>query len=227
MTTLDILFQNEHFVVVRKPAGWLSVPSRDKEDPRPCVGLELQKQLACHLLPCHRLDFEVSGLLMFAKASDAHRSANQWFEHHSITKFYAALTQGEIDIAGKFKVKQLVKSNLVRGKKRTFSAPHGQPAETYIQFIETRTINNIPVFFWHLEPLTGRSHQLRFEMSRLQSPILGDQLYGSNYFVGEHTIALQAVGIDFRNASNHAHYGLPDIIKIPFIFPEKITQVSS
>jgi tRNA pseudouridine32 synthase/23S rRNA pseudouridine746 synthase len=224
---LTIHFQNEHFVVVQKPAGWLSVPSRDKNDPRPCVGLVLQKHLKIELFPCHRLDFEVSGLLLFAKSAKAHRAANQWFEKHQIIKIYNALSEGVSAAAEKFKTKQLIKSTLVRGKKRTFAAPHGQPAETYVHLIDQRKLNHFPVLFWQLEPLTGRSHQLRYELSHLQFPILGDQLYGSHFSVGENKISLQAVELNFEKALGYIDFALPPKISIPFDNPEIITKVST
>ena len=61
-------------VVVDKPAGWLSVPSHaGTADPRPVVGTRLQTQLGGRLWPVHRLDEDVSGLLLFARSAAAHR----------------------------------------------------------------------------------------------------------------------------------------------------------
>ncbi len=90
---LKIIFQNQHFVAVDKPAGWLSVPSRwGTDEERPCVGLLLQEQLRSKIYPVHRLDEPVSGLLLFALNAAAHRAANAWFADHHIQKTYEAMT---------------------------------------------------------------------------------------------------------------------------------------
>lgn len=109
-----IVFQNSFFVAVDKSAGTLSVPSRlgEKEE-RPCVGTMLQKELGRQIYPCHRLDFEVSGLLLFALEKDAHRIASRWFEQGEIQKKYEAWTTGEEPTFSK----EVWHSKLLRGKK--------------------------------------------------------------------------------------------------------------
>ena len=80
VSKLEIVFQNQHFCCVNKPAAWLSVYSRmGAMDPRPVVGKALEAQLACRVWPCHRLDEDVSGLLLFALNEKAHKAANHWF----------------------------------------------------------------------------------------------------------------------------------------------------
>jgi len=77
------VFENEHFIAVDKPPLWLSTPSRmGKEDARPCLGLLLQEQTGHRLFPIHRLDFEVSGLIFFAKTGLAQSVASGAFEKH-------------------------------------------------------------------------------------------------------------------------------------------------
>ena len=63
---LKIVFENPRFLVVDKPSGWLSVPGRQGEaDPRPCLSRELRAR--GQVFPVHRLDEEVSGLILFAR----------------------------------------------------------------------------------------------------------------------------------------------------------------
>ena len=86
------LFENENWLVVDKPAGWLTVPGRNAEE-TPVLGHVLEKTKGMVLWPCHRLDREVSGLVLFAKKPEAHRLANGWFENHKIQKIYEAWTR--------------------------------------------------------------------------------------------------------------------------------------
>lgn len=187
---ITILFENTDCVAVDKPAGWLAVPGRTADDQRPVLGHELEKQLGTRLLPIHRLDAEVSGIIIYAKTKDFHRDANMAFEKHSIQKNYQALTNLGPFAAGDART---WKSLLVRGKKRTFEAAHGKPAHTEALVLE-RTPTHLK---WQLHPITGRSHQLRFELAKHGCPIVGDTLYGSTESWAAGGIALRSIKIIF------------------------------
>ena len=84
------IFENDDFVVVHKAGGVLTVPSHQaRADPRPILGIQLQEQLGMQIFPVHRLDYEVTGLVIFAKTRDAHQQANQWFEQQRVKKIIA------------------------------------------------------------------------------------------------------------------------------------------
>ncbi|MBI3543616.1 MAG: RNA pseudouridine synthase, partial [Deltaproteobacteria bacterium] len=167
---IKVIFENENFVVVDKPAGWLSVPGRSAgADPRPCLSHELRARWA-GALPVHRLDGEVSGVILFALGADAHRAGNAWFEGRLVKKRYLALTEGAPPPDPR--EAKLWECRLARGKKRAFEAPHGKPAVTRALWLRQR--NELDAQEWLLEPLTGRSHQLRYEPFRHGHPILGD-----------------------------------------------------
>lgn len=224
---IEIVFQNPHFVVCDKPSGVLSTPSRfEEEDPRLCLGTALQQQLQLQIYPVHRLDFEVSGLVMYAKTADAHRKANGWFESKQVHKTYRALTTGQdfshipTNVPNDRKVIDLVpaasfewKSRILRGKRRAFESPQGKPSLTLATYLGT---NAQGYQQWDLHPVTGRSHQLRFDLSRHGFPIIGDKLYGSKLaWINENAIALRSYEIDFSKASGAAALELPQKIVIP------------
>lgn len=215
--SLDIVFENSHFVIVDKPAGMLSVPSRQgAKDPRPVVGLLLQKQLKAKIFPCHRLDLEVAGLLLFAKSAEAHKAANRWFEKHEVQKTYHALAEGDAARAENFRQTTEWQCRLVRGKKRAFEAEYGDPAQTLVTYLGLREDK----LFFQLSPLTGRSHQLRYEMYRHQFPICGDTLYGAkkpfDKLQSQAGIALKATVLDFSKSQKRESFGLPEKIEITF-----------
>jgi len=187
---IPIHFENENLVVAIKPSGTLSVPSRlgDKEE-RPVLGKILETQLSCRLFPVHRLDFEVSGLILFAKTQKAHQILNQAFEQKKIKKMYQALTTG---IAPELGAKFEWKAKILRGKKRAYESPVGKLSLTLAEYLGKKD----EYLSWKLQPVTGRSHQLRFDLARHGFPIVGDTLYGSTVKLDEHKIELRAISIE-------------------------------
>ena len=170
---MKILFENTDVLIVDKPALWLSVPGRDPKDERPILGRKLEEQLGVQIFPIHRLDAEVSGLILYGKTPQFHREANVLFENKLIKKTYQALTQ-----KGAFpppEGERLWESKILRGKKRTYEATFGKLAITKANFVR----DHKGIWEWRLNPVTGRPHQLRFELTKLGCPILGDVLYGA------------------------------------------------
>ncbi len=203
--SLDLVFQNDDLIVADKPHGWLTTPSRDPKDPRPCLGRDLQKSVGQQIYPVHRLDFEVSGLVLFAKTAIAHREAQSWFEHGLVKKVYEAYSQ-----AGSGHHEDWVewRSKLAKGKRRAFEAPHGKDSHTRARVVEAS-----PKYWkWELSPVTGRPHQLRFEMFRHGFPILGDALYGGAPIEPSDKILLRATQLDF--AGIEVRFGLPEVLII-------------
>lgn len=223
---INIVFQNEHFVVCNKPNGVLSTPSRfESEDTRACLGKLLQKSLEVQIYPVHRLDFEVSGLVMYAKSMESHRVANTWFEDRTVTKSYCALTTGQdfshipdnvqnAKHAIELEVGHMYtwKAKVLRGKRRAYESPQGKLSVTEAKYLGR---NAVGFHLWDLHPVTGRSHQLRFDLSRQGFPIIGDTLYGSKEkWIAENAIALHSYEIDFTAAKNRDKFSLPQKITI-------------
>jgi tRNA pseudouridine32 synthase/23S rRNA pseudouridine746 synthase len=206
---VKVIFKNENWVLVDKPPEWLTVPGRTGDaDPRPCLGKLLEKEVGRRLYPVHRLDFEVSGLVLFALTADAHRRANGWFERHIVRKIYHAYSRGPVEDG--FRQRQTWNSRLVRGKKRSFEAPHGLPSITEAVCLEPESAERA---LWELQPRTGRSHQLRVEMARHGYPIIGDTLYGGVKW-DKPGIALRAVKLDFSLIQADQRLGLAEFTQI-------------
>ena len=208
------IFDNEHFIIVDKKANVLSVPSRlGKSDPRPCLGHILEENLKTNIFPVHRLDFEVQGLIIYAKTPEAQKAGNLWFEQKTISKIYSALTtsleSGPTEfVIGEF---QTWKCQLLRGKKRAYESTHGKNSITHARLLK---VDEKGIFHWELEPVTGRSHQLRYELFRHHHPIIGDSLYSSPSSFNEEGIALRAFKIDFSKTPNSKNFFLPEKIEI-------------
>ncbi len=222
---IQIIFENQHFVVCDKPSGVLSTPSRfECTDSRGCLGTELQSTLGVQIYPVHRLDFEVSGLVMYAKSAEAHRIANAWFENKQVQKTYRALTtvqdfshipsnvenpRTKIDLTKQTSFEW--KAKILRGKRRAYESPQGKSSLTIANFLGS---NEQGYLQWDLQPVTGRSHQLRFDLSRHGFPIVGDELYGSKVEFGSCSIALRSYRIDFKNTPKAKTLGLPETFEV-------------
>ena len=210
----EVVFENTDLIAVDKPHGWLTTPAREATDPRPCLGREVQTALGRQIFPVHRLDFEVSGVVLFAKTKDAHVQAQKWFEVGTIAKTYQAFSSPFGDLS-EWKDWRVWKSRIAKGKKRAFEAPHGKDAETRVRAIEDLEEH----WRWELMPLTGRPHQLRFEMYKHGFSILGDVLYGGKE-VQPGWIGLRAVELNFQQIAPDDRFGLPPVLTVaPLALP--------
>ncbi len=204
---LKIIFENEHLIVVDKPAGVLSVPSRFQDkDARPFAAQFIKHIPHKNLFPIHRLDFEVSGLLLFAKTPGAQKVVSDAFEKHTVVKTYEALTEINGDFAPGSNYEW--KNKLAKGKRRTFAADYGKLAITEATLEKTFVWDKQECFKWLLRPKTGRWHQLRYHLSSNGAPILGDLRYGAKAEFLNGTIALRATNLKFLEEKLTQRYGI-------------------
>jgi len=169
-----LIFEDEHLLVVNKPAGW------NTHAPSPYAGEGIYEWLRhrdprwANLAIMHRLDKETSGVLVFSKTPLASRSLTTQFTSRSVRKKYLLLTDRPVP-----RKELVVKSALIRVGNRYVSRPlhaGAQAAET--RFIERRRMYDECKRVVEAEPLTGRTHQIRVHAAERGFPILGDALYG-------------------------------------------------
>ncbi|MDO6426129.1 pseudouridine synthase [Thalassotalea sp. 1_MG-2023] len=174
---LDIVYHDQHLVVVNKPAGLLSVPGKNIQD---SVETRIKAQFpqATGKLIVHRLDMATSGLLVLALTERAHKSIQQQFIEKTIEKRYIALVDGIItEESGNIDLPLILDIN--DRPRQKVCHEHGKVAKTtwqVLEHIEGKTIVQ-------LYPITGRTHQLRVHCAHpdgLNTPITGDGLYGTS-----------------------------------------------
>lgn len=174
-SSLEIVYEDESFVVVNKPAGLRSVPGVDIRD---SVYTRLIKKLGTvEPLIVHRLDMGTSGLLVVAKTQQAHKHIQRQFLQRKVSKRYRALLsreleqqEGEIDLP--------LSPDLLNRPRQLVCFESGKKSVTRWKTIK-RYKAMTKVDFW---PLTGRTHQLRMHSAHelgLNAPIIGDDLYGT------------------------------------------------
>ena len=91
MHAYEIIYEDEHFLVVNKPAGLLTIPDRTGE--KDSLQAALERRYG-KIFVVHRLDRETSGILCFARTEAAHRNLSMQFEHHTVDKYYHVLIDG-------------------------------------------------------------------------------------------------------------------------------------
>ena len=169
------VYFDEHMLVLNKPSGLLSVPGRgpDKQD---CLSKRVQA-IYPDALVVHRLDQDTSGLLIMARGIEAQRRISKAFETRQIHKRYMAVVVGEPEPTEK----DADGWTLIEGailldwpnRPLHIIHPDGKPSKSRWRMLES--IDSASLI--ELEPVTGRTHQLRVHMQSIGHPILGDSLY--------------------------------------------------
>lgn len=174
---LDYVHVDAHLIVVDKPAGLLSVPGRgaDKQD---CVATRVQSMYPDALV-VHRLDMATSGLLLMARGAAVQSSLGRSFIERRVGKRYQAVVAGQMEPAAGDSGWSLIDLPLAADwpnrPRRIVDVAHGKPSQTRWRVLAHDRQSDTSRL--ELEPLTGRSHQLRVHLQALGHPILGDTLY--------------------------------------------------
>ena len=180
-TNLTLVFGNDSLLVLNKPPGLLSVPGRG-EDKQDCLSRRVQ-QLYPDALVVHRLDMATSGLMLMARGAAMQRALSSLFERRQVHKRYVAVVAGQMnaqapstnDADGWQLIDLPIAVDWPRRPLRMIDAEHGKSSQTRwrsIGFNASMQTSRV-----ELEPLTGRSHQLRVHLQAIGHPMLGDQLY--------------------------------------------------
>lgn len=213
-----VIFESKDLIAIDKPAGVLSVPSRFAKDDERLTAADLIKHVEKKsLYPVHRLDQEVSGLLLFAKNSNTQRDLNSIFENRKVKKTYIALSEENASLEinkVEFNKRVTWENLLVRGKKRVFEAPYGKNAVTHAEPLKKISWNAKNFILWKLFPETGRPHQLRFHMAKFGLPIVGDKKYGSSQNFMSQSIALRAIALEFLDENIVNRLDIPQVIRV-------------
>lgn len=187
--TVEIVFEDEHFCIIEKPAGLAVIATRRY------FGDSLQNVLAgmwgtdFSFHPVNRLDKETSGLMIVAKNSYAHDKLNLLLQQNKVQKTYLAVVEGKpcggvidlpiLDVAGQ--LKRVV-------------AKDGKRSVTQYEVVKS----NGKFSLLQINLLTGRTHQIRVHMSSLGNPLVGDALYGKkSEYIGRQ--ALHAYRLSFNH----------------------------
>lgn len=211
---LDILFEDEHCLVVNKPPGLSTQAPRGIDSLEVQVRALLQSRVnadmeywqcdpsgqapAVYLGLPHRLDRPVSGVIVLAKTKKGARKISRQFEQRMVRKTYWAAIEGLVEPAEGTWADWLRK---IPGEARVEVVAKGHP-EAQHAVLKFRTIGRTPHGSWlEVEPETGRMHQIRVQAASRGWPVLGDAQYGSRIAFGlqDEDVRKRAIALHARS----------------------------
>jgi len=170
VSSLPVLAQTRSWIAVQKPPGRLVIPGRN-EEATPPLKEAVERQLGRPVWTVHRLDRDTSGVLLFALTAEAHRSLSMAFENGKVHKRYLALVKGV------FEGERLIDRPLTAARRGRMRPAHpgeeGKPSQTHVRALESFQDATLV----QVEPLTGRTHQIRVHLSWEGFPLLVDPQY--------------------------------------------------
>lgn len=212
----QVLFEDNHLLVVEKPPGVLSQGDRTKDPSmvefcKSYLKEKYAKPGEVYLGLVHRLDRPTGGVLLLARTSKAAARLSEQFQKRSVQKSYLALCRGETEVAHRECVHYLLFNEAAK-KSEAYSHPRegAQRAELRYRRIASRHGYSL----LEVELLTGRKHQIRAQLSKLGLPLSGDKKYSpgrsGTEIVGE--FGLWAYRLVFTHP---VHKGLLDVRSFP------------
>ncbi len=178
---LDVVFEDEHLVLINKPAGMIVHPGKGNYGGTLAAALQFHfdrlSDVAGQFRPgiVHRLDRDTSGLLVVAKDNQVHQRLSAQFERREVRKEYRAITWGVMQRDSDF-IETHVRVHPKQREKMIVCEADGRAREavTFYEVLE----RFYDFTYLRLFPKTGRTHQLRVHMQHLGHAIVADALYG-------------------------------------------------
>ncbi|MGM0841294.1 MAG: RluA family pseudouridine synthase [Bacillota bacterium] len=172
---IDVLFEDDHLIVINKPAGIDTHPNHPKETDSLANLVAFHYQArgkSCRVLHIHRLDHDTSGAIIFAKHPLSKAILDRLLTERQIKRTYHALVHGRLK-QKKGTISEPIGRDRHHNTRRRVS-PSGQNAVTHYKVLEYKN----PYTLVEVELATGRTHQIRVHMSHIGHPLVGDILYG-------------------------------------------------
>ena len=180
---IPVIFQDEWLLIVNKPAGLLTIPTHKNEASTltDMLNKASKDEAASRLHPCHRLDRDTSGLIIYAKGKSSQQKMMALFHAKKVKKTYIAFIQGKMEKTNG-EIKQQIE---------------GQPAITRYRVIEQR--NNFALV--QIEPLTGRTNQIRIHFKSIGHPLVGEKKFAfrRDFKLRANRLCLHAQSLEFSH----------------------------
>ncbi len=184
LSNIPTLFEDDWMMIVDKPPGLLTVPApgnklRTLTD---ILNEDLEKRgVGYRLHPCHRLDKETSGLIMYAKGKSSQEKLMLLFKNRKISKIYTAFVQGKIE-----EDKGIIEKPI-----------EGQLASTRFKVLQRRRDFSVV----ELSPETGRTNQIRIHFKAIGHPLVGESKFAfrKDFVLRAKRVCLHAKYLEFKH----------------------------
>ena len=196
---LEVLYEDNHIIVVNKKAG--DLVQGDKTGDKPLgefVNSYLREKynkpgnIFCGVI--HRLDRPVSGAVIFAKTSKALTRMNKLFREKTIQKTYWAIVE-KPPLKKEDRLEHYLIKNQQKNKSRAYSKPYEGALKSVLDYAVLKTLDRYTLL--KVEPISGRHHQIRVQLSTIGCCIKGDLKYGAKRSNKDASISLHAREISF------------------------------
>ncbi len=183
-----ILYESPELLAVDKAPGVVVIPARGTD--RGCLRHTLEASRGESLWVVHRIDRDTSGVVVFARSAEAHRTLSKAFERHEVHKTYVALTRGaparesgSIDVS---------LHTARKGKMRPALAGEPDALTAHTGYVVRRRWETPAGTVCMIEatPTTGRQHQVRVHLRWAGAPLLVDPIYGRSHRVEAHELGI-------------------------------------
>jgi len=190
MKRFEIIHEDDAIIVVDKPSGMLVIPS-PRNEAHTLTALVNQyldgRGVEVNAYPCHRIDRETSGIMVFAKGKRFQRDMMEEFKKRKVVKRYIAFIQGRLE-----RPSGTLKGALYSRNKRRY-----QWAVTHYKLI--KALRGFSVL--EVQPITGRTNQIRAQFAEIGHPLLGERIFafGRDFAIRFKRVALHARALEFRH----------------------------
>lgn len=223
MSSINTLFEDEHYFAIDKPAGMLVHPSPIERRAPNAIAL-IREQMGIKAYTVHRLDRPTSGVLIFAKSSEAAKRLNLCFAERRVQKTYLCVCRGYTEEAGviDYPLKEIL--DKVADKHADPDKPAKEAVSEYRRLGTVELpipVGKYPAARYSLievKPKTGRKHQIRRHLKHLFHPLVGDTNHGDGKHntlfrenFGLERLLLMATKLEFI----HPFSGQPIVIEAP------------
>ena len=199
ITAADILYEDNHLIAINKRAGDIVQVDETGDEPldemvKNYIAAKYNKPNSAFLGVVHRLDRPVSGVILFAKTSKALERMNAIFKNREIRKTYFAVVRHKPALTEGNLVHWLIKNP----QKNIVTAYNKEVVGSQRSELDYKLIGELGGFYLlQVNPLTGRSHQIRVQLSSMNCPIVGDNKYGYPRGSKKGSICLHARKLEF------------------------------
>lgn len=196
---LEVIYEDNHLIAINKPAGLVVQDNEHglaslEHHVKNYIKIKYKKPGAVFLGCIHRLDTNVTGIILYARTSKALIRMNDQFKNREIQKIYAALIRRKPQpMAGT--LSHWLKKDPKQNKTKLYHEEQEGSKKAVLHYEFINTANHC--FLLKVNPITGRPHQIRVQLARTFTGIVGDVKYGQTKPTADKSIYLHALGLTF------------------------------